>query len=420
MQPMPYYQSGYPANAASYSNSGSPVPSSVLTTSTSSMMHTGANGMSPLPHQALPETTHQPPSHAQQHQPPKRKQVKNACTNCQKACKKCDDARPCPRCIKYGIADTCVNSVRKERKKGIKRGPYKRRQKDGSERSTGRNDESSSLMDPQAQSSGNPYTAMRPPPSMAFGYPTNLNQYGQPAAYDPYSQYAAYHKDQMMNPQSYVVNPVYSSMGYPVLMPGGGSDNAAQQQQQQQQHQPQQPSATYQQQQHSPVPQQHYGGAIIHGPPPSHHQSPRYAEHVLHSPTSGNSPASQLYYPHHQQQQQQQPGARSSPQLIDLKQQQQQQQQSHDHNNPNFMKAPMTPVPSASTSSGTSTPPQDPAAVAAVAAAGSGGQTGIEDDAKYARLSQLCSAALQQPTSTTPASTDQHHSQSDSSHPQQS
>lgn len=51
--------------------------------------------------------------------------------NCQKACKKCDDARPCPRCVKYGIADTCVNSVRKERKKGIKRGPYKRRQKSG-------------------------------------------------------------------------------------------------------------------------------------------------------------------------------------------------------------------------------------------------------------------------------------------------
>ncbi|KAG2218381.1 hypothetical protein INT45_013332 [Circinella minor] len=58
---------------------------------------------------------------------PKRKQVKNACVNCQKACKKCDDARPCPRCIKYGIEATCVNSVRKERKKGVKRGPYKQR-----------------------------------------------------------------------------------------------------------------------------------------------------------------------------------------------------------------------------------------------------------------------------------------------------
>lgn len=63
---------------------------------------------------------------------PKRKQVKNACVNCQKACKKCDDGRPCQRCIKYGLQDTCVNSVRKERKKGIKRGPYKKRkQADG-------------------------------------------------------------------------------------------------------------------------------------------------------------------------------------------------------------------------------------------------------------------------------------------------
>ncbi|KAH9967912.1 hypothetical protein BC827DRAFT_1368131 [Russula dissimulans] len=63
-------------------------------------------------------------------QPPmrsKRRQVKNACTNCQKACKKCDDARPCLRCVKYGIGEECVDSQRKERKKGIKRGPYKKR-----------------------------------------------------------------------------------------------------------------------------------------------------------------------------------------------------------------------------------------------------------------------------------------------------
>jgi hypothetical protein len=57
----------------------------------------------------------------------KRRQVKNACTNCQKACKKCDDARPCLRCVKYGIGEECVDSQRKERKKGIKRGPYKKR-----------------------------------------------------------------------------------------------------------------------------------------------------------------------------------------------------------------------------------------------------------------------------------------------------
>ncbi|OBZ67940.1 hypothetical protein A0H81_12216 [Grifola frondosa] len=50
-----------------------------------------------------------------------------ACTNCASACKRCDEARPCERCIKYGISDTCVDGVRKERKKGIKRGPYKRK-----------------------------------------------------------------------------------------------------------------------------------------------------------------------------------------------------------------------------------------------------------------------------------------------------
>lgn len=57
----------------------------------------------------------------------KRRQVKNACTNCQKACKKCDDARPCLRCVKYSVQEECVDSQRKERKKGVKRGPYKKR-----------------------------------------------------------------------------------------------------------------------------------------------------------------------------------------------------------------------------------------------------------------------------------------------------
>ncbi|KAI9241009.1 MAG: hypothetical protein BYD32DRAFT_105534 [Podila humilis] len=47
--------------------------------------------------------------------------------NCQKACKKCDEGRPCTRCVKYGLTDTCVDSTRKVRKKGVKRGPYKRR-----------------------------------------------------------------------------------------------------------------------------------------------------------------------------------------------------------------------------------------------------------------------------------------------------
>ncbi|KAF8892662.1 hypothetical protein BD779DRAFT_1201825 [Infundibulicybe gibba] len=70
-----------------------------------------------------------PPGLLPAQQPPrsKRRQVKNACTNCQKACKKCDDARPCLRCVKYGISEECIDSQRKERKKGIKRGPYKKR-----------------------------------------------------------------------------------------------------------------------------------------------------------------------------------------------------------------------------------------------------------------------------------------------------
>ncbi|WWD00934.1 hypothetical protein V866_007872 [Kwoniella sp. B9012] len=56
----------------------------------------------------------------------KRIQVRIACTHCQKACKKCSNTRPCERCVKYGLSD-CVDSTRKPRKTGIKRGPYKRR-----------------------------------------------------------------------------------------------------------------------------------------------------------------------------------------------------------------------------------------------------------------------------------------------------
>ncbi|WVN87412.1 uncharacterized protein L203_102591 [Cryptococcus depauperatus CBS 7841] len=56
----------------------------------------------------------------------KRSQVRVACTHCQKACKKCSNTRPCERCVKYGMND-CIDSTRKPRKTGIKRGPYKRR-----------------------------------------------------------------------------------------------------------------------------------------------------------------------------------------------------------------------------------------------------------------------------------------------------
>ncbi|KAI7901786.1 uncharacterized protein BX663DRAFT_88556 [Cokeromyces recurvatus] len=113
----------------------------------------------------------------------KRTQVKNACTNCQRACKKCDDARPCPRCIKYGIAGTCVSSVRKERKKGIKRGPYKKRQKSNDSLSPSTNATSSMDQEASTDNASHVFTTT---------FPSQLSQYTQAAAaaYDSYSTYA--------------------------------------------------------------------------------------------------------------------------------------------------------------------------------------------------------------------------------------
>ncbi|ORE09092.1 hypothetical protein BCV72DRAFT_73541 [Rhizopus microsporus var. microsporus] len=59
----------------------------------------------------------------------KRSQVKNACINCKKACKKCDDGRASQRCIKYNLVNTCKGSIRKERKRK-KRGPYRKNHTD--------------------------------------------------------------------------------------------------------------------------------------------------------------------------------------------------------------------------------------------------------------------------------------------------
>ena len=98
-------------------------PSEPLSTKQDSTLH--SISLSGMPMHVYPY----PPALLPTQQPikSKRRQVKNACTNCQKACKKCDDARPCLRCVKYGISEECVDSQRKERQKGIKRGPYKKR-----------------------------------------------------------------------------------------------------------------------------------------------------------------------------------------------------------------------------------------------------------------------------------------------------
>ncbi|TFK73420.1 hypothetical protein BDN72DRAFT_834832 [Pluteus cervinus] len=89
----------------------------------------GAGFTVPPPPQAAPNNNNKP----------KRKQVKMACTNCAQACKRCDETRPCERCVKYGLSESCIDGQRKERKKGIKRGPYRRKVKvpDGADRSEG-------------------------------------------------------------------------------------------------------------------------------------------------------------------------------------------------------------------------------------------------------------------------------------------
>ncbi|KAJ3186087.1 hypothetical protein HDU85_001005 [Gaertneriomyces sp. JEL0708] len=58
--------------------------------------------------------------------PRKRNQVKRACVNCQKACKKCDNGRPCSRCIKFGLEKTCADSARKERSRSNLVGPFRK------------------------------------------------------------------------------------------------------------------------------------------------------------------------------------------------------------------------------------------------------------------------------------------------------
>ncbi|KAI0800622.1 hypothetical protein C8Q74DRAFT_1364328 [Fomes fomentarius] len=46
--------------------------------------------------------------------------VKIACTNCQYANKKCDEGRPCRRCVVKGLGDTCVSAERKQRRRAVR------------------------------------------------------------------------------------------------------------------------------------------------------------------------------------------------------------------------------------------------------------------------------------------------------------
>ncbi|KAG6861881.1 hypothetical protein C0995_010587 [Termitomyces sp. Mi166 len=146
------------------------------------------------------------PSHVVPQQPPrsKRRQVKNACTNCQKACKKCDDGRPCLRCVKYGVSEECIDSQRKERKKGIKRGPYKKR--DGKVTSVIPRDRAGSSSERPDVSSQDVATSNNGPP------PAN----GSPSLVGPFMPIPGFYGQY---PPSHMMKPVDGPHLYPQYVP---------------------------------------------------------------------------------------------------------------------------------------------------------------------------------------------------------
>ncbi|KAK7000250.1 hypothetical protein R3P38DRAFT_2797512 [Favolaschia claudopus] len=49
-----------------------------------------------------------------------------ACSNCRKACRKCDKARPCTRCVRLGTETTCTSTLVQKRKY-TKRSSYRKK-----------------------------------------------------------------------------------------------------------------------------------------------------------------------------------------------------------------------------------------------------------------------------------------------------
>ncbi|KAI8831146.1 hypothetical protein BJ741DRAFT_323293 [Chytriomyces cf. hyalinus JEL632] len=54
------------------------------------------------------------------------KQCRNACVHCKRSNKKCEDVRPCLRCVQTGMEDSCEDAPRKMRHGQRRRGPYPR------------------------------------------------------------------------------------------------------------------------------------------------------------------------------------------------------------------------------------------------------------------------------------------------------
>ncbi|KAI0334105.1 hypothetical protein GY45DRAFT_148071 [Cubamyces sp. BRFM 1775] len=52
--------------------------------------------------------------------PRKTRGVKAACTNCRRVSKRCDEGRPCMRCLSRGLADTCANASTKPRRRNMR------------------------------------------------------------------------------------------------------------------------------------------------------------------------------------------------------------------------------------------------------------------------------------------------------------
>ncbi|KAF7359472.1 hypothetical protein MSAN_01290000 [Mycena sanguinolenta] len=119
----------------------------------------------------------------------KRMQVKVACTNCQKSCKKCDQARPCLRCVKYGFGPgECVDSQRKERKKGTKRGPYKKRDGQGNIIAQSKDPSFQELeidLSSPSSNSAAPAGSIQPGHAPSFYPPSQGYKPGDPVYYQP-------------------------------------------------------------------------------------------------------------------------------------------------------------------------------------------------------------------------------------------
>ncbi|ORZ08347.1 hypothetical protein BCR42DRAFT_143771 [Absidia repens] len=337
-------------------------------------------GQSPVQHVQV-SATDQTSLGQESHGANKRKQVKNACSeynyetmimeavikektiqmtipdlylllfaiaNCQKACKKCDDDRPCARCIKFGLTETCVSSIRKERKKGMKRGPYKRKGKQDDEQrgrkamkssdsdSGSHNGEQQLHVGAPAYAQANPAAAQQGPISYPYGYPPNLNQYHFLPYQYPY--YGGDNKAPQTGPYAMNYPPVYH---YPMAMPGAQ-----------------------------------------HLPPPTAHQQ---SQHQHQTTPSTNEPS---HPDNNNKKQQRQQGSSD----FEPKKDKQEVEDKSNYIRNEMKPQPMTPVPSSSSS---------PSSITM-----SSPRSNQDDESvKCARLTQLCSAALNQEESTTTATT---------------